>query len=181
LRTLRLGLLITSIAFVCTQCGGGKPVPDAWAAMQKNKMVRIATNAVNVPFEFGLGVGVQGFDVDLGEEIAKDLAYPSKWIKASDFLKNFELLKNGEVEMIISTVAITEELKKEFAFSDPYFDSSNTIARRRDNLAIKDLASLAGKRVGVQAERTGDKLMATQTTAAKVTQVKYPTLDDALG
>ncbi len=181
MRTIKFSLLIASVALVCVHCGDGKPKPDAWAAMAKNKLVRIGTNPVNIPFEFGLGSDVQGYDVDLGNEIAKDLGYPAKWIKIAEFEKMFDALKNGEIEMIISSVGISEERKKEFAFSDPYFESGNTIARRRDNMAIKDLASLAGKRVGVQTGRSGDKFMSTQTVAPNVTLVRFPTIDDALG
>jgi ABC-type amino acid transport substrate-binding protein len=180
LRTAKLTLLIASLALIFVQCGKSKVTHDAFAAMQKNKMVRIATDPVNVPFEFGMGTGVQGFDVDLGAEIAKDLGFPVKWVKVS-FDRIFELLKNGEVEMIISTVGITEERKKELAFSDPYFDGGDTIARRRDNMAIKDLASLTGKQVGVQSERTGDMFMTAQKTAPNVTLTRFKTLDDALG
>ena len=180
MRTVKVSLLIASLALIFVQCGDKKVTHDASAAMIKYKVVRIATDPVNVPFEFGLGTDVQGFDVDLGAEIAKDLGFPVKWIKVS-FDRIFEVLKKGEVEMVISTVAITEERRKEFAFSDAYFDSGNTIARRRDNQAIKDLPSLSGKRVGVQAGRTGDSFMTTQKTAAGTTLSRFKTLDDALG
>jgi ABC-type amino acid transport substrate-binding protein len=149
--------------------------------MAKYKYVRIGTNPFNVPFETAAGTGVEGYDIDLGEAIAKDLNFQTKWIQSSQFDKLFDYLKNGEVEMIISSVAISDELKKEFAFSDPYFDSSTTIARRKDNLAIKGLASLADKKVGVQAVRSAEAFMAKQTTAANVKLTKFPTLDEALG
>jgi ABC-type amino acid transport substrate-binding protein len=149
--------------------------------MQKNKFVRIGTSPFNIPFESAQGSNVEGYDVDLGEEIAKDLGYPTKWVKINEFDKTFEALTNGEIEMIISAVAITEERKKEFAFSDPYLDSGDTIARRRDNPAIKDLASLAGKRVGVQTGRTGATFISTQKEAANVALTEFQTLDDALG
>ncbi len=180
MRTVKLTLLIATLALTFLQCGESKVTHDAFAAMQKNKMVRIATDPVNVPFEFGMGTDVQGFDVDLGAEIAKDLGFPTRWVKVP-FDRIFEVLKNGEVEVVISTVGITEDRKKDLAFSDPYFDSGNTIARRRDNMAIKDLASLAGKRVGVQTGRTGDFFMTTQKIAPNVTLTRFQTLDDALG
>jgi len=181
LRTTRISLLIASLALFFVHCGNSKPEPDAYASMQKNKMVRIGTNPFTIPFETSAGTAVEGFDVYLGEAIAKDLNYPSKWIQWNEFNKLFDLLQNGELEMVISSVAITPERKKEFAFSEPYFDSSNTIARRRDDLSIKDLASLAGKNVGVQTARTAETFMATQTTAAGVKLTKFPTLDEALG
>ncbi len=181
MRTVKFSLLIAGLALFCVHCGDTKKVPDAYASMAKNKMVRIATNPFNVPFETAAGTGVEGFDVDLGEAIAKDLNYQTKWIQHAQFGKLFEFLKGGEVEMIISSVSISDELKKEFAFSEPYFDSSNTIAHRRDNLAIKDLASLAGKKVGVQVARAAEAFMEKQRTATNVMLTKFPTLDEALG
>ncbi len=180
MRTAKYTLLIAVLALGIYGCGGGKEGPDAFAQMKKNKMVRIGTDAVNLPFEFGSGTGVQGYDVDLGNEIAKDLGYEPKWVK-SPFERLFEILKNGEVELVISAISITSERKKEFALSEAYFNSGNTIARRLDHPDIKSLASLAGKKVGVQSGTTGDKFIATQKVATGVSIVRFPTLDDALG
>ncbi len=180
MRTAKYTLLMAGLALTLFGCGGGKEGPDAFSQMKKNKMVRIGTDAVNLPFEFGSGTGVQGFDVDIGNEIAKDLGYEVKWVK-SPFERLFEILKNGEVELVMSSISITPDRKKEYGMSEPYFDSGLTIARRQDRPEIKGLASLANKKVGVQSSTTGDKFMATQKTAGGVTISKYPTLDDALG
>jgi ABC-type amino acid transport substrate-binding protein len=182
LRTAKCTVVIALLGLAAVHCGGGsdkKEAPDPFAAMKKNKFVRIATDAVNLPFEFGSGTGVQGFDVDLGEEIGKDLGYTVKWIK-SPFEKLFDLVRNGEVEMAISAISITTERKKDFAFSDPYYASGNTIAHRKDKLEIKDLASLKDKKVGVQSSATGQIFMEGQKNL-NATLVKFPTLDDALG
>ncbi len=180
MRTAKYILLAAALGLGLIGCGGGKEGPNAQASMKKNKMVRIATDAVNLPFEFGAGTGVQGFDVDIGTEIGKDLGYEVRWVKVP-FERIFDILKNGEAELVISAISITPERKKDFAFSEPYFDSGNTIARRRDKPAIKDLASLSGKKVGIQNLTTGNKFMETQKTAPNVTIVKFQTLDDALG
>ncbi len=175
-----LAIWFLSSALFLIGCGGKKEGPDAAAAMKKNKMVRIATDAVNLPFEFGAGTGVQGFDVDIGNEIGKDLGYEVKWVKIP-FERIFDILRNGEAELIISAISITPERKKEFAFSEPYFNSDITIAKRRDKAEIRDLASLKGKRVGVQSGSPGATFMETQKVATGITLTKYPTQDDALG
>lgn len=179
MRITKWTILIVSLALTLIHCSK-KEGPDAFASMKKNKLVRISTDAVNMPFEFGSGTGVQGLDVDIGTEIGKDLGYEVKWIK-SPLNREFEILKNGEVEIVISAIAITPERKKEFAFTEPYFDSPLTIARRQDKREIKDLASLAGKKVGVQAETVGDTFLSTQKTASNVAISRFPTLDDGLG
>lgn len=171
---------LLGLAVLLVGCGGEKEGPDAAAQMKKNKMVRIATDAVNLPFEFGAGTGVQGFDVDIGSEIGKDLGYEVKWVKIP-FERIFDILKNGEAELILSAISITPERKKQFAFSEPYFSSGNTIAKRRDKQVVKDLASMTRKKVGVQSGTTGAAFMESQKVATGVTLTKYPTLDDALG
>jgi polar amino acid transport system substrate-binding protein len=155
--------------------------PSAMESMQKNKLVRILTDAVNAPFEFGAGTGVQGLDVDLGNEIGKDLGIEVKWVKSSGYEHLYELLRNGEAEILISTAFIDSAKENEFAFSDPYYDSGDAIARRRDVFDIEDLSSLSGKLVGVCAGRAGDAFMANQKTATDVSIKKFSTFDDALG
>jgi polar amino acid transport system substrate-binding protein len=172
-----MGLILTSVG-----CGNNETeAPRARDSMNKNKMVRILTDAVHAPFQFGAGTGVQGLDVDLGNEVGKDLGIEVKWVKSSGYEHLFELLKNGEGEILISAIAIDPNKQADFAFSDPYFDTGDAIARRRDVFDIDDLASLSGKTVGVGAGRPGEAFLNSQTTATGVSIVKFSTLDDALG
>lgn len=179
MRTAKIAGLILSLVVTTLSCSSEKKI-DAFASIERNKFVRIATAAVNLPFEFGAGTGVQGFDVDIGAEIAKDLGTDVKWIKVT-YDRLLEVLKNGEVELAIAALGITPERKKEVAFSEPYFTSATGIARRRDKAGITDLASLAGKKVGVQALTMAEQFMKSQKTSANVSLVEFPTLDDALG
>jgi ABC-type amino acid transport substrate-binding protein len=162
-------------------CGSkeGK-APDAMASINKNKFVRIATEMGNLPFEYGLDTSVQGFDIDIGNEIAKDFGFEARWIKMPGYNKLFETLKNGEVEVVISAVTPNSKLKEDFAFSQPYYDSGDGIARRKNESDIKDLSGLSGKKVGVGEGRPGDLFMASQQTATGVTIEKYQNLDEAL-
>lgn len=173
-----------SVAWTAIGCGGGskeKAIPTAAESMAKNKVVRILTDAVNAPFEFGAGTGVQGLDIDIGNEIGKDLGIEVKWVKVTGYEHLFELLKNGEGEILISAIAIDPKKAEEFAFSNPYYDSGDAIAHSPSKLDIKDLASLSGKKVGVATGRPGDHFMANQKIASNVTITKFPTMDDALG
>jgi len=180
LRIVKYSFLILAIAVAFMACGESKKVPGAFSQMQKYKAVRIATDATSMPFEYGSGTGVQGLDVDIGEAIGKELGYEVKWVKVS-YDQVMQILRNGEAELAISAISATPELQQEFAFSKPYFQDGNTIAHRKDRPEIKDLASLAGKKVGVEIGRTGQSFMKAQTVAGNVTLVEFKTLDDALG
>lgn len=179
MRTATISGLALLLAAALSGCGGKREVRSADESMRRNKVVRIATSAVSPPFELGEGTGVKGFDVDIAEEICKELGYPSKWIKI-EHGQLLEVLKNGGVEFVISALGITPEREKEVAFSQPYFISDTTIARRKDHPEIKDLVSLAGKKVAVQAQTVAEQFMESQK-VAPVTLVKTPTVDDALG
>jgi ABC-type amino acid transport substrate-binding protein len=174
-----------SLVLTAISCGGKKEkeIPPAAESMAKHKEVRIITDAVNAPFEFGAGTGVQGYDMDLGEEIAKDLAYPVKTVKVpgSGYEHALELLKNGEGEILISAIAIDSKRSADFLFSKPYYDTGDVIALQRTQFGIKGLADLTGKKVGVTNGRPGDTFMAAQKTATNVAISKYKTMDDALG
>jgi ABC-type amino acid transport substrate-binding protein/Zn-dependent protease with chaperone function len=178
-----------------------RPSHSLWA-----KRLRFVTDPVSAPFEFGADTGVQGLDVDIGNEIAKDLGVEAKWIKAPGYEKNrlyrvietlfsgssgavflnrymhsFEMLKKGEAEIFLSVISIAPDKSADFEFSKPYYSSGDIIAHQRNRFDITDLASLSGKKVGVTAGRPGDAFMARQKTAAGVAITKYSTIDDALG
>jgi ABC-type amino acid transport substrate-binding protein len=180
LRIVKYWFLILGIAVAFMACGESKKIPGAFSQMQKYKAVRIAIDATSMPFEFGSGTGVQGLDVDIGDAIGKDLGYDVKWVKVS-YDQLLQIVQNGEAEIAISAIASTSEMQKQFGVSKSYFEDSNTIAHRRDRPEIKDLVSLTGKKVGVQAGRSGQSFMKTQTVAGNVTLVEFKTLDDALG
>lgn len=164
-------------------CGEGKKegeVASAAESMRKYKAVRILTHPFNAPFEYGAGTDVQGLEVDLATEIGKALGYEVKWVKTKGYNHSFDLLKNGEGEIIISALALDPN-RTDVAFSKPYYDSGDVIAHQKGVFEIKDLAGLSGKKVGVCEGRPGDTFISTQTTATNVSITRFPTLDDALG
>ena len=130
-----LAVLLSLLAICGCQSKGEKPV-DALEMIKKIKMVRLSTDAVHLPFEYGLDTGVQGFDVDIGNKIAEDLGYDARWLKITGYNQLFETLRRGETEIVISTVVPTPELEKEFLFSQPYYDSKDGIARRKSDSNI---------------------------------------------
>jgi polar amino acid transport system substrate-binding protein len=148
-------------------------------AIKREREVKIVTFPVNAPFSFGQGFGVQGFDVDIGEEIAKALGVKVKWVKANTFESMFDLVKNEEVHMAISSISITPEREQQgFAFSKPYYDAGLTVAFRKDAKGIKSFNDLKGKKVGVHEHTTGEAYVVKSGLDVKLE--KYKSLEDAL-
>src|SRR5579884_82173 len=115
----------------------------------------IGTDATYPPFEYIENGQLKGFDIDLGNEIGKELGIKVRW-QPMAWNGIFGALETGKIDMIMSGVTITEERKKKGnAFSRPYFLSGQTIARRTGDQRIRGLQDLKDKIVSVQEETTG--------------------------
>jgi len=130
------------------------PQPTAVPA-EAAKKFSIATNAEFAPMEFvDQEKNLTGFDIDLIKAIAADQKFEIEFQNVAwDGI--FAGLEAGQYDAIISSVTIREDRQKLYDFSDPYFNSNQSIVVVADNADISDGASLAGKRVGVQIATTG--------------------------
>ncbi|MFX3623350.1 MAG: glutamate ABC transporter substrate-binding protein [Ectobacillus sp.] len=72
---------------------------------------------------------VEGFDVDVAKALAKDLLGDEKKVELKEVTSKtrIPMLKNGDIDMIIATMTITEERKKEVDFSDVYFKAGQAL------------------------------------------------------
>lgn len=119
------------------------------------KKFTIASDAAFPPMEFvDTNKAIVGLDIDLIQAIAKDQKFEVE-IKNTAWDGIFAGLEGGAYDAILSSVTITEDRKKTYDFSDPYFDANQAIVVRTDDAAIKAEADLAGKQVGAQIGTTG--------------------------
>ncbi|HEX9023733.1 MAG TPA: ABC transporter permease subunit [Geobacteraceae bacterium] len=110
-----------------------------------------------------------GFDIELTERFA---AYLGKELKLADmeFGSLIAAAATNKIDMIASTLMITEERKKQVAFSDPYYELGASVFALKKNIAapssakesvaagaeISDLRQLDGKRICVLTGSAGD-------------------------
>lgn len=170
-------LVLFLLVLFATSCGGGGGSDPAMEAIQKNKQVIIGTNAVDMPFSFGQGAGVQGFDIDIGDEIIKDLGFEKRWANMP-FDQLFPTLEKREIHLIMSSISITDDRKAKFAFSNAYFKTGLIVATRKELETIKSVSDLSGKKIGVQNQTTGEQYVTSRIPGA--TKVGFATQDDAL-
>lgn len=82
---------------------------------------------------FGLknptGGEVEGFDVDIAKALAKDLLGDEKKIELKEVTSKtrIPMLDNKEIDMIVATMTITDERKKQVEFSDVYFKAGQSL------------------------------------------------------
>ena len=109
-----------------------------------------------------------GFDVEIGEEIAKQLGVKAEFLEGKwDGL--IAGLDAKRYDAVINQVGITEERKAKYDFSDPYIASKAALIVREDNADIKGFADLTGKKAaqsltsnyGKIAEQAGAELVGT--------------------
>ncbi len=85
---------------------------------------------------------VEGFDIDLGKAYAAALGVKPKFVEAiSD--NRIPFIKDGTVDLVLSTMTINDERAQEIGFTEPYFIAHGRILVKKssDIAGIDDLAN----------------------------------------
>ena len=103
---------------------------------------------------------VDGMEIDLARAIARKVLGDETKIDVQPVTAKTRgpLLDNGEVDFVIATFTITDERKKSYNFSDPYFEDGVALMVKKDS-GINDLAGLNGKKIGVAQSATSKKAL----------------------
>ena len=98
---------------------------------------------------------IVGFDIKVVQAVAKKGGIEVKFVN-TPWEGIFNALGQGDRDMVVSAVAITEERKATMDFSDPYFDAQQLIPVKETSKVAK-FADLKTLKVGVQTGTTGDE------------------------
>ena len=101
-------------------------IPAAPSSGAQGKILKLGTNATFPPFEYIEGTEIVGFDITMGEYIAKDCQAKLEVIDMA-FDSLIPALSAGAVDFVAAGMSVTEERKKNVDFSDPYFASEQVI------------------------------------------------------
>jgi polar amino acid transport system substrate-binding protein len=119
--------------------------------IRKSGALVIGTEGAYPPFNQFEGGKLSGFEVELGDAIAKKMGLKPDW-KTVGFDSLLAGLRQDRFDIVIASFAITPERAKAVAFANPHYCGGGIIVAR--NPAIKSAASLAGKSVAVQTGTT---------------------------
>lgn len=116
--------------------------------------ISVATSPDYPPYEFKIVEGgkekIVGFDIAIAKEIAKDLGVDIKIVEMG-FDGILLELQSGNVDLAVAGFSPSEERKKAVDFSDIYYNVSQALIARDENVeSFTSFESLAGKKVGVQ-------------------------------
>ena len=139
-------------------------------AIKAAGVIKIGTEGTYAPFTYhDTSNKLVGFDVEIGEAIAKHLGVKAEFVEGKwDGL--IAGLDAQRYDAVINQVGITEERKAKFDFSDPYISSKAALIVREDNAEIAGFGDLSGKRAaqsltsnyGKMAEEAGAELIGTE-------------------
>jgi polar amino acid transport system substrate-binding protein len=120
------------------------------------KVYTVGTDAAYAPFESQNEKGeIVGFDIDVAKAVAARAGFEVKFVN-TPWEGIFTALGQGDRDMVVSAVTITDERKQTMDFSNPYFDAQQLIAVKQDS-KIARFADLKKLKVGVQTGTTGDE------------------------
>lgn len=123
------------------------------------KVYVVGTDAAYAPFESeNEKQEIVGFDIDVVRAIAQKAGFEVKFVN-TPWEGIFNTLQQGDRDLLVSAITITDERKQTMDFSNPYFDAHQLIAVKADSKVARfeDLRKL---RVGVQTGTTGDEVVA---------------------
>ena len=147
-------ILVLGLMMTCFAAGGDSPDIKA---IKDRGVLKIGVK-VDVP-KFGYRNPetdkIDGFEIDLARAIAKKILGNKNKIEPQAVTAKTRgpLLDNGEVDLVIATFTITDERKKSYNFSEPYFtDGVGLLVKKAPK--FKSLKDLDGKKIGVAQSAT---------------------------
>lgn len=118
----------------------------------------VGTDAAYAPFESeNPQKEVVGFDIDVVKAVAQKAGIEVKFVN-TPWEGIFNTLQQGDRDLLVSAITITDERKQTMDFSNPYFDAQQLIAVK-GNSKVSKFDDLKKLKVGVQTGTTGDEVV----------------------
>ncbi|MFT5880806.1 MAG: putative amino-acid transport system substrate-binding protein [Moritella sp.] len=145
--------------------------------------IKVGMSGNYFPFGFSKNDQLQGFEVDLWEEIAKRNDAKVEFITVN-FSGLFGMLETGRIDTISNQITITPARTAKYAFSQTYVYDGAQVVVKKGNQEINGIGDLANKTVGVNLGSNFADLLRKYDANNNITIKTYDTgiqLDVALG
>jgi polar amino acid transport system substrate-binding protein len=134
---LRIGLVLSLLVLA---------LPVSVAAQQP---LRTAVDGTFAPHAMPrLEGGIQGFNVDLANEVGKRLKRPVE-IQAMQFSGILPALQAGSIDFVAAPVTVTKERAENYIFTEGYLNTDYQFLTKKGEPPITDLKQLKGKVIAV--------------------------------
>lgn len=107
-----------------------------------------------------------GMEIDIATKVAESLGVDVEFTTVTAATRT-ELLDSGDIDCVLATFTITDERKKSWDFSTPYYTDAVTVLVE-DASGITSLADLVDKKVGVSSGSTSARALTAAMIEAKL-------------
>jgi polar amino acid transport system substrate-binding protein len=159
---LRQVLILTSLA-ICLLISIG------CSDKKNSNQIKFATNATYPPFEFVKQGELVGFDIDLAHMIADELGKEAI-IEDMQFQNILPSIDRGQYDAAITTMTVSEERKKNFDFSIPYYFETLAVVFPKDK-PVTELSQMANKKASCQIATTMEIWLKKYSPTSQITTV----------
>jgi polar amino acid transport system substrate-binding protein len=163
--------LVGIVLAACSGGGGGGTIDTS-----SFPKLTVVTDSTYPPFE-QMNTStkqITGFDVELMRAIGAKAGYDVQFDTSLNINRILIAVESCQTDVAISAISITDALKQQMAFSDPYYTFGEVVTFKTGNTVITGQDKLVGATVGVQDKTTS------QTEVAKIQGAIlkiYPTFD----
>ncbi|MDX8363599.1 transporter substrate-binding domain-containing protein [Cytobacillus sp. IB215665] len=153
-------LMLLLVVIFSTACGTNETtnssgVDHEFNLVEQGKLTW-ASSGLYKPFNYSENGELKGFDVEIGYALAEKLGLEPNPV-TTPWETILQGLKGEKFDIILGSMAITDDRLEQVNFTDPYYYSGGTVFVSVDNNEIKTADDLIGKRIGVVAQSTYDE------------------------
>lgn len=162
-----LTIVIFLIGILLTGCGQSQKSSDtSWDTIKSKGKFVVGLDDSFPPMGFRDDKGqIVGFDIDMAKAVAQKLGVKVEF-KPVEWDGIILSLNNKDIDVIWNGLTITDERKKQIAFSKVYLQNRQIIVVQ-NNSTINSKKDLSGKTVGLQMGSSSEKALSSDTTTFK--------------
>ncbi|MDO5370646.1 amino acid ABC transporter substrate-binding protein [Paracoccus sp. (in: a-proteobacteria)] len=134
--------------------------------------IRVGMSGGYFPFTFTQGGQLQGFEVDVMNEVGKRTGDQVEFVTMG-FAGLIGAMESGRIDTIANQITITPEREERFLFSRPYVYDGAQVVTQRGNDEVTGIDSLAGKTVAVDLGTNYEQILREHPEADQITIRTY--------
>ena len=153
LKTILLSSLALILSLALCACASKREGESTLETIKRRGKLVVATCPNYAPFEFQTLVDgknkVVGADIELAQALADELGVQLE-LSSMSFDNVLSSVQSGRSDLALASLSVTEERQKVFDFSEPYYETQNSILIKEKSRAnYSSIKDFAGKKVAV--------------------------------
>lgn len=138
-----------------TSSGGSSGSSNVSSDTNSDKVLKVGVkdSVIGFGYKDPLSGEYSGMEVELAKKISSELGYKDVEFTTVTAATRTELLDSGDLDCVIATFTITDERKKSWDFSTPYYTDAVTVLVETAD-GITNVDGLVGKKIGVSTGST---------------------------